>query len=200
MILMTVVVLVGALFPPLAAGDAPPAGLTSPYLIPPLARGGTQFLVLHGEFQANYTVSRTRCVSLGGELADVDSLELLHYLTSHLHRPAFVLGFLGDSFGKDCAAIYPGAAVAIPEMSCSETLDSICEVPVLGTASIDPSVPNILVSEENRSPMAVKDVHTVPHGFFRLMGQVRQDAVIATVNIVGPVATNPFLPCCRCHG
>lgn len=191
---------VGALLSSLASGDVPPANLTNPYLVPPLGQGGTQFLVFHGEFQANYAVARTRCVSLGGELADVDSLELLHHLASHLHGPAFVLGFLGDSLGDDCAAIYPGAAVAVPEASCREVLDSVCEVAVMGTASIDVNAQHVAAIAKSPLPNTNKDIHVVPHGFFRQAKDARQAGVTATVNIMGSIATNPVLPCCRCCG
>lgn len=196
--MMATMVLISIPFLSLASGDASSANLTNPYLIPPLAPVGTQFLVFHGEFKANYTMARTRCVSLGGELVDVDSLELLHHLTSRLHGPAFILGFLGDSFERNCAAAYPGAAIAIPEASCGEILDSICEVSTMGTGSIQLDAQRISATTGHISPTAIKDIHVVPHGLFTQAKDARRNAVTTTVHLMGSIATNPVLPCCQC--
>lgn len=181
-----------------ACGDALPVNMTNPYLIPPLTPDGTQFLVFHGELKANYTMARTRCVSLGGELADIDSLELLHHLASRLHGSAFILGFLGDSFGEDCVAAYPGSAIAIPEASCGEILDSICEISTMGTGSIQLDAQQALTTGGYLPPTSIKDIHVVPHGLFTQVKDSRQNSVTSTVQLMGSIATNPVLPCCRC--
>jgi hypothetical protein len=164
-------------------------------LIKAFDRQATQYLVFHGDLRSNYTIARSRCVSIGGELADVDSVELLEYLTGRLHQPAFVLGFRGTYYDEQCAAIYPGSAVAIPLDGCSEMMDSICEIPLLGKATIHV---DSFGSVENKSKdNVIRDIHVVPHGFFR---HAKNDVVTTTINIMGSIATNPVLPCCRCCG
>lgn len=91
-------------------------GLTNPYLIPPFEQPGnpgvTQYLVFHGQLSANFTAARARCRALGGDLADVESVELLNYLASRLHDPGFVASWLGSHMGFACMAVFPGGAIA----------------------------------------------------------------------------------------
>ena len=196
------------------------AGITNPYLIIPRGGDKTQFLVFHGELRSNYTLARTRCIALGGELVDVDSLETLQYLTARIHGPAYIHGFLGDHFGEHCAAVFPGGAVAVPEFGCQSHIDSICEVPVLGTGSIHLGVTKedyesgrVAVPQgagsNATSPLGTKtDWHVVPRGFFRHgtntqkeAKEGKQDGVVTTsIVIFGSIATNPVLPCCKCCG
>jgi hypothetical protein len=113
---------------------------SNPYLIPPMnALSTTQYLVFHGTLALNYTLSRLRCEALGGDLADADSMETFDYLHKRLHTPAFIGSFEGKTYGggKSGLALYPGGAVAIPEGGASTRFPSICEVPLLGTYSID---------------------------------------------------------------
>lgn len=195
-------------------------GMTNPYLIHSMDNGPTQFLVFHGELRANYTLARSRCIAMGGELVDVDTLETLHYLAPRLHGPAYISGFLGDRFGEDCAAIYPGGAVAVPEFGCQSNIDSICEVPVLGTGAIHlgaaaedyesghlpipaDAIVNITFPHGTKT-----DFHVIPKGFFRLTADQGKQIAVArmeglvtsTVTIFGSIATNPVLPCCKCCG
>lgn len=90
--------------------------LTNPYLIPPFDQhhnsGVTQYLVFHSSLSANFTTARTRCRALGGDLADVESPEVLNYLASRLHDPAFVASWLGSHMGFACMAVFPGGAIA----------------------------------------------------------------------------------------
>ncbi|PJF18048.1 hypothetical protein PSACC_02125 [Paramicrosporidium saccamoebae] len=187
--------------------------ITNPYLINPLElHGTTQYLVFHGNLRSNYTYARTRCVALGGDLVDVDTLENLQYLTARIHGPAFISGFLGDHFGDECAAIYPGGAVAIPEHECRSRLDSICEVPVLGTGAIHLGAVRDYLGDKDHElavlPGTKADFHVVPKGFFRLAADggnfvvaAKQNGVVTTtINIYGSIATNPVLPCCKCCG
>lgn len=101
----------------------------NPYRIPPKDNASTQFLVFHSELSTTINEARTRCLSLGGDLVDVDSLPLLHYIAQHLEVAASIGSFLGQQHGG-CLAIYPGAAVAIPQGGCAVVLSSICEVPI----------------------------------------------------------------------
>lgn len=113
---------------------------SNPYLIPPPSMSAsTQYLVFHGSLALNYTLSRVRCEALGGDLADVDSMETFNYLHSRLHSPAFIASFEGKSYGglNSGLALYPGGAVAIPEGGPASRFPSICEVPLLGTYAID---------------------------------------------------------------
>ncbi len=92
------------------------SSLTNPYLIPPFDQpsnpGVTQYLIFHSALNANFTAARTRCKALGGDLADVESVELLNYLASRLHDPAFVASWLGSHMGFACMAVFPGGAIA----------------------------------------------------------------------------------------
>lgn len=113
---------------------------SNPYLIPPPSiTATTQYLVFHGALALNYTLSRTRCEALGGDLADVDSMDTFTYLHSRLHSPAFIASFEGKSYGglSSGLALFPGGAVAIPEGGAAARFPSICEVPLLGTYAID---------------------------------------------------------------
>ena len=111
---------------------------SNPYLIPPASpMSTTQYLVFHGQLALNYTLSRVRCEALGGDLADVDSMEVFQYLHSRLHSPAFIASFEGKSYGSSGLALYPGGAVAIPTGGANNRFPSICEVPLMGTFSID---------------------------------------------------------------
>jgi hypothetical protein len=191
-------------------------GITNPYLIVSQDGGHTQYLVFHGELRANYTLARTRCIAMGGELVDVDSLQCLNYLSARLHSPAYIHGFLGDHFGEHCAAIYPGGAVAVPEHGCQSQIDSICEVPVLGTGSIhlgatkeDYEDGKVALPRDAVFSTGTKtNFHVVPRGLFRLAANVQREVkegkqdglVTSTVTIFGSIATNPVLPCCKCCG
>lgn len=193
--------------------------LTNPYLIPAVDRGITQYLVFHSELRANYTYSRARCLALGGELADIDSLEILAYLTQRIPDPAFIAAFMVEQYplSKDeCIAAYPGGAVAVPELSCSARMDSVCEVPLLGTGSIhlgdvaDLSMPAEPVEGQAKGQVeeegAKHHLPTIKQGFFRMAPDktdkviaAKDDNVVTThVTIYGSVETNPALPCCRC--
>lgn len=171
-----------------------PASLTNPYLIPPIPGlpSISQYLIFHGSLRSNYTQARAKCVDLGGDLADIDSVRLLEYLTARLHEPAFILGFLGDSLNENCGAIYPGAAVAIPWDGCFSILDYICEVPISEYFITNPS------TRDNNVTKTHVDIYVRPHGFLQYQGQVKNDIVTETVNIAGAIATNPVLPCCKC--
>lgn len=173
--------------------------LTNPYLIPPLPRGATQYLVFHSELRAPFAASRARCIALGGDLVDVDSVETLSYLAARLHNPAYIVAFLGNSYHPgvgECAAAYPGAAVAVPEANCDAPMESICEVPLLGSGSIH-FADGVKVAVEGGSGKAEMPA------FFRVAVD-RADAVQAAgfvtthVTIHGSIETNPALPCCKC--
>lgn len=113
---------------------------SNPYLIPPMSAAAvTQYLVFHGQLALNYTLSRVRCEALGGDLADVDSMDAFNYLHNRLHGPAYIGSFDGHSYGgpESGLALYPGGAVAIPLSGAAERFASICEVPLLGTYAID---------------------------------------------------------------
>lgn len=195
-------------------------GLTNPYLIPAMERGITQYLVFHSELRANYTMSRSRCLALGGELADIDSLQALQYLTQRIPEPAFISAFLIEQYplGEDeCIAAYPGGAVAVPEASCQSLMDSICEVPLLGTGSIHlndavqlamPRPEEEGLGSGSEGGSSKHDLPSIKQGFFRVAAgkadkviKAKADNVVTTrVTIFGSVETNPALPCCKCCG
>lgn len=173
------------------------AALTNPYLISPLPRAATQYLVFHSELRAPFAASRSRCVALGGDLVDIDAPDILTYLASRLHNPAYIAAFMGHSYrpeGGECAAVYPGGAVAVPEANCEALLESICEVPLLGSGSIH--VPDGV-------HVAMPGGKVEAAAFFRVAVD-RADAVQAAgyvttrVTIHGSIETNPALPCCKC--
>lgn len=111
---------------------------SNPYLIPPQSVSSpTQYLVFHGPLALNYTLSRIRCEALGGDLADVDTMETFRYLHERLHDPAYIASFDGKTYTRDSLALYPGGAVALPEGGGFERMPSICEVPVMGSFGID---------------------------------------------------------------
>lgn len=189
-------------------------GLTNPYLIPAMERGITQYLVFHSELRANYTMSRSRCLALGGELADIDSLQALQYLTQRIPDPAFISAFMIELYPlaeDECIAAYPGGAVAVPEASCHSLMDSICEVPLLGTGSIhlnDAVQFAMPRSGEEALSGSKHDLPSIKQGFFRVAAgktdkvvKAKADNVVTTrVTIFGSVETNPALPCCKCCG
>lgn len=208
------------IFPALLLADfysSGQTGLTNPYLIPPhdtpgpSGQGVTQYLVFHGKLAANFTSARTRCLALGGDLADVESVETLNYLASRLHQPAYVASWLGSHLGYACMAVFPGGAIAVPEEGCLGVLSNICEVPIFGTASIhigvdlagkdkedlDKDFPDAkLVMGKRERPVENADgVLIRRHG---KQVTATKAARTATMTIYGSIATNPVLPCCKC--
>ena len=178
------------------------SALTNPYLIPAAPHGSTQFLVFHSELKSNYNQSLSRCIELGGDLVDIDSLPLLGHLSSRIHNAAFISAFRGERYspdeGDECAAVYPGGAVAIPQEGCNDLLDSICEIPLLGTGVIN--VGGIEVQGIENDVGSVRK-----HAFYRVNMDRAEDVKAsgyATTRIVlqGSIETNPALPCCKCCG
>lgn len=114
--MIVLIALLAALLPALRSSAINYAQLTNPYLIPsfdqPGSPGVTQYLVFHSGLSANFTTARARCRALGGDLADVESADVLNYLASRLHDPAFVASWLGSHMGFACMAVYPGGAIA----------------------------------------------------------------------------------------
>lgn len=118
--LMLLLALLSLLLPTLLAiTGADYSSLTNPFLIPPFdqppslgGQGVTQYLVFHSALSANFTEARRRCRALGGDLADVESVELLNYLSARVHGPAFVASWLGSHMGFACMAVFPGGAIA----------------------------------------------------------------------------------------
>lgn len=183
-------------------------GITNPYIIAPHGTGLTQYLVFHGLLRANNTVAYSRCIALGGFLADVDSLPLLDYLQVRLHEPAYVSSFIGHRYDQ-CVAVYPGGAVAVPELGCGGVLASICEIPVYGTASISFN-PNPLAhrsssGNETKSDEGMQGLfkpgrvpHAGPAGGAKDGKQI-VPPVLATITIYGSIETYGG-PCCKCCG
>lgn len=188
-------------------------GLTNPYLIPAFeANGGvTQYLVFHGSLAANFTSARSRCLALGGDLADVESVEVLEYLAARLHQPAFVASWLGSHMGFACMAVFPGGAIAVPEQGCIGKISSICEVPMFGTASIHIGV-NVAGKNEEQLREDYPDTKVGlvrparpvdnPENVVIMRNGKRASSTIAartaTMTLYGSIATNPALPCCKC--
>lgn len=181
--------------------------LTNPYLIAPMWDGLTQYLVFHSDLRTNFTMSRTRCIALGGELVDVPSLAVLTYLSERLHDPAFIIGFRGELLEGECAAIYPGSAVAVPEEGCQAVMNSICEVPIMANGRIDLGDTKLVKFAPEGEQGAIKEnLHVIKHAFFKVnadspdkvMAPPAGMVVTTHVTIYGSVETNPVLPCCRC--
>lgn len=204
--------------------------LTNPFLIPPfdqpLSLGGpgvTQYLVFHSGLSANFTEGRRRCRALGGDLADVESVEVLNYLAARVHGPAFVASWLGSHMGFACMAVFPGGAIAgkmllfyfliiflVPEEGCVGRIGSICEVPLFSSASIHIGATASNTSDlahdypeargqavkEAREPANPDGIHIYRDGK-RLQG-AKQAGKTVTMTIYGSIATNPVLPCCKC--
>ncbi|OIR56872.1 MAG: uncharacterized protein A8A55_2377 [Amphiamblys sp. WSBS2006] len=98
----------------------------------------TNYVVFGADQKASYGESEARCHEIGCALVDIDSLELLEYITQNTLGPVFVRSFLGECF--EGAVLYPGGhgAVYVPGADEDRLLGSVCEVsaddilPVLG--------------------------------------------------------------------